>query len=136
MDKGVFWKIKSNAFFLLYMFSLLCSACEKRSCPKNAIVVGARYLNGDSVLNEKSYFIFYDSTQLDYLDGRLVAKYDIRWNGCSSYSLIIKSLENPGLLNVGDTLNISILSNTNDTFHYLMRFKERKAVAYFLKKQK
>jgi len=134
MNVAPFGKLKLYACIVLFILSMTGSACKVPSCPRNNIVTGAKYLNGDTVLNENSYFIFYDSIQLDYLDGRLVAQYDIKWHGCSEYSLIIKSMEEPGSFKVGDTLNISILSNVRDTFRYLVKFREREAVSYFLKK--
>ncbi|GEP93830.1 hypothetical protein CCY01nite_00900 [Chitinophaga cymbidii] len=134
MNVTLFGKIKLHVCIVIYILSMAGSACKMPSCPRDNIVAGAKYFNGDTVLNENSYFIFYDSIQLDYLNGRLVTQYDIKWHGCSEYSLIIKSIEEPDLLKAGDTLNISILSNVRDTFRYLVKFREREAVSYFFKK--
>ena len=114
------------------LFMLLLSSCTMNNCLKSKVDIGDRYYFADTdITKESSFFMFSDTGQIEYKDGKVFSISSLNWHDCSSYSLIIRNIIDTSILKVSDTVNFKLLSYKNDTFYYVVKAKGESMTSMF-----
>lgn len=101
---------------------LLTCGCATDNCLKDNVHTGEKYYFVDSGF-KGSYFVFSDTSQIEYKNGEIFSESSLRWNDCSSYSMVIKNIADTSVLKAGDTIHFKLLSFERDTFYYQVKAK-------------
>jgi len=110
-------------FFLGITFSLLallgfsCSSAEKKICYKK--LMNKRKFNYINQNPSTNFFLIKDSIQTEFVDNKFYAQSKLIWTSCSTYCLVVQKINYEQGLDIGDTLQIKLLSIKRDTISYV-----------------